>query len=267
MKKAKKILLMTSLVTSALVVTACGTNENKEEETVTKSIDDEKQGVAVGEINPSIPNNEKEITPDKSVETVIEKEAPLTSEPSKPSLADEKKSTPSSVTKKVEIKTVSLFDIKVDKDYKAEFHSGWKQAPSTPQQATIDGRGEGAVEEGEGILVVQNTKTNQSKLFTMKAENEAQLTPKFVEWIDDNHLYVIIGFSYGTVSKGGSLYEVNLDKNTVIPVIANLKDTEEIMSIKKNENGTFTYEKHIYDDENYNEGHIEKGTLPVSPTK
>lgn len=44
----------------------------------------------------------------------------------------------------------------------------------------------------------------------------------------------------------------------------NLKDNEEVTSVKPNKNGTFTYQKHIYDDENMTVGHFEEGTLPIT---
>ncbi len=37
------------------------------------------------------------------------------------------------------------------------------------------------------------------------------------------------------------------------------------MSIKSNGDGTFTYKKHIYEDDELNFGHVEEGI--ISPTK
>ena len=39
---------------------------------------------------------------------------------------------------------------------------------------------------------------------------ENDLTPKYVKWVDDNTLAVIIGFGYGTVQIGGNLYTYNI---------------------------------------------------------
>jgi len=79
----------------------------------------------------------------------------------------------------------------------------------------------------------------------------------------------IIGPAYGMVTTGGKLYELNIKDNVVMPVIENLGAREEIMSVKVNKDGTFTYEKHVYDTDQmeYDESHVEVGTLPIPPTK
>lgn len=163
-----------------------------------------------------------------------------------------------------------LFEIKVGANYdiaNANSHSGWKTSPDGLRQATIDGKGEHAFEEGEALLVIENLKTNKSTIYKLKDNSVAQNTPKYVEWIDENRLFVIVGFAHGTVTKGGRLYEMNLEDNTVIPVFEDLAVNEEIMSIKANDDGTFTYEKHVYVDESYSEGYVEEGTLPFPPAK
>ena len=67
--------------------------------------------------------------------------------------------------------------------------------------------------------------------------------------------------SYGMVTTGGDLYELNLETNT-LQLTMNLDDPkEEMMSITNNKNGTFTYKKHIYTDDNFNEGYEEEKTV------
>lgn len=165
----------------------------------------------------------------------------------------------------VKEKTPSHFDAKVETNYKANFHSGWKTSPRGIQQATIDGKGENASEEGEAVLVIKSLETNVPTIYKLKDNENGQYTPKVVEWIDENRVFVIIGYAYGMVTAGGNLYELNIKENIVTPVIENLTAREEIMSIKVNEDGTFTYQKHVYDNDNYNydETHIEEGKLPI----
>ncbi|MCM3709611.1 DUF4652 domain-containing protein [Sporosarcina luteola] len=163
-----------------------------------------------------------------------------------------------------------LFEIKVGANYdiaNANSHSGWKTSPDGLQRATIDGKGENAIEEGEALLIIENLKTNKSTIYKLKDNIDAQNTPKYVEWIDENRLFVIVGFAHGTVTKGGRLYEMNVEDNTVIPVFEDLTDKEEIMSIKANDDGTFTYEKHVYIDDVFSEGYVEEGTIPFPPDK
>ncbi|WP_252503105.1 DUF4652 domain-containing protein [Sporosarcina sp. Marseille-Q4943] len=159
-----------------------------------------------------------------------------------------------------------LFEIKVGANYDiadATSHSGWKTSPDGLQRATIDGKGEHAFEEGEALLVIENLKTNQSTIYRLKDNSDAQNTPKYVEWIDENRLFVIVGFAHGTVTKGGRLYEMNLEDNTVIPVFEDQAVNEEITSIKANADGTFTYEKYDV----FSESYVEEGTLPFPPAK
>jgi len=165
--------------------------------------------------------------------------------------------------------TPSQFEVKVETNYKADFHSGWKTSPDGLLQATIDGKGETASEEGEAVLVIENLETSVSTIYKLKDNELSQFTPKVVEWIDDNRVFVIIGYAHGMVTRGGKLYELNLKDNIVTPIIDDLTEREEIMSLTVNEDGTFTYQKHVYnnDDYNYDETHIEEETLPIPATK
>jgi hypothetical protein len=267
LKNTKKALLMTSLMTSAIVLTACGTAEEKPSNA-------QNQGITFGEYNPSAPENTKKTEPVESDTQIMKSEKEIVTDSKQthstttpPSVGKEKVTTTSTPTEKKEVQEASLFEVKEERNYQPDFHSGWKTAPTSSHEATIDGKGEEAIEEGYSELVVKNTSTNTSKIYSVINGEKLQVTPKYVDWIDNNRLYVIVGFPYGTVTKGGELYELNLTNDKVTAVITNLKDNEEIVSVKQNKDGTFTYQKHIYDDENFNEGHFEIGTLPDSPTK
>lgn len=164
-----------------------------------------------------------------------------------------------------EIITPAHFDVKIENNFNPTFHSPWQPSPSGNQQATIEGKGEQAGEEGEGILVIENLETEQSTIFKLKDNEERQYTPKKVEWIDEDRMFVIIGYAHGMVTVGGKLYELNIKENIVTPVITDLSLKEEIMSVKVNPDGTFTYEKHVYDTDvmDQSESHVEEGTLPI----
>ena len=58
---------------------------------------------------------------------------------------------------------------------------------------------------------------------------------------------------------------LDIKNNIVTPIIENLPEHEEIMAVKVNKNGTFTYKKHVYESEHYdhNESHIEERTIPI----
>jgi len=166
-------------------------------------------------------------------------------------------------------KTPFHFDTKVHLTYTAESHSGWIISPMGLKQATIDGRGEKASEEGEAVLVVQNLDPSETTIFKLKNNENGQYTPKQLAWIDDNRLLIIIGYAHGTVTTGGKLYELNVNDNVVKPVIEDLTIKEEITSVKVNKDGTFTYQKHVYDTDNFSshESHVEEETMTIPAAK
>jgi hypothetical protein len=249
LKKKKAVLFSTLLaISTATLLTGCNTSSNE--------TDAKTQGITYGEYNPSIPGHQKDIEKSKPDVTILSKEH-----------ASHKNSSSiprNQITEKKKSSFIPQFKVEEKRNFKPVFHSAWKTSPDSSYQATIEGRGDKAQEEGQGILVVQNKKTGVSKLFTLKGEYETQITPKYFEWIDENRMFVIVGPSYGTVSKGGKLYTLNISTNTVTPIIDDLKQGEEIISIKRTGYDEFIYEKHIYEDENMTKGHIEKYTLTIS---
>lgn len=172
--------------------------------------------------------------------------------------------TPSVFSKEKE-NTPSQFHAKVVTNYEVSFHSKWKKSPKGLQQATIDGKGESVSEEGEAVLIIENFKTKKTTIYQLKNNDLSQYTPKYIEWIDENRLFVIVGYAYGTVTTGGKLYVLNIKDNIVTPVIDDLLDNEEIMTVIVHKNNTFTYKKHVYDSEHYDdkESHIEEVTIPI----
>lgn len=251
MKKKKAVLFSTILaISTATLLTGCNTSS--------KETDSKTQGITYGEYNPSIPDNQKkDMEENKPDVTILSKEHT--------SNKNSSSSIPRNyITEKKKSSFIPQFKVEEKRNFKPVFHSAWITSPASTYQATIEGRGEKAQEEGQGILVIQNKKTGVSKLFTLKGESKTQLTPKYFEWIDENRMFVIVGPAYGTVSKGGKLYTLNISTNTVTPIIDDLKHGEEIVSIKRTGYDEFIYEKHVYEDENMTKWHIERYTLTIS---
>ncbi|MEK3979262.1 DUF4652 domain-containing protein [Psychrobacillus sp. FSL K6-2836] len=168
-----------------------------------------------------------------------------------------------------EVITPAHFDVKNESNYELTFHSPWIPSPNGKQQVTIEGIYAQAGEEGEDILVIENLETDESTIFKLKDNEHGQYTPKKVEWIDEDRMFVIIGNAYGMVTMGGKLYVLNIKDNIVSPIITDLPPKEEIMTVKVNQDGTFTYEKHVYDTDamEQSESHVEEGTLPIPEFK
>ena len=151
-------------------------------------------------------------------------------------------------------------------NYTPSSHSPWVPSPYGTYRATIEGRGEQAGEEGIGALVIENMETKDSWIFKLVEEEPyGQYTPKEVAWIDESRLFVIIGYAYGTVTAGGKLYVLDIEKNEVKPIITDLTNKEEVMSVQVNNDGTYTYQLHVYDTDamDGSESHIEEKTLPL----
>ncbi|CAM5202359.1 hypothetical protein UACE39S_06914 [Ureibacillus acetophenoni] len=134
-------------------------------------------------------------------------------------------------------------------------------SPLNTKRAILHGRAGDF--EGLNRLVIEDLETGKFTIYKYRYEGE-QNTPKDIEWIDEERLFVIIGYGYGTITKGGSLYILNVEDHSITPVFENIFENngkEEIMSIEANGDGTFTYKKHIYDDAEFNVGHIEEGSI------
>ncbi|XMB66035.1 DUF4652 domain-containing protein [Mycoplasmatota bacterium zrk1] len=56
-------------------------------------------------------------------------------------------------------------------------------------------------------------------------------TVKDIEWLDEDNLLLVIGYAYGTVTKGGNLYRFNLIDKELRLIDNNLEDSSEIIDI------------------------------------
>ena len=148
-------------------------------------------------------------------------------------------------------------------DFEPAFATPWKPSPDASKEVTIEGRGETASEEGEGILVVKDSTTNVSTLYSLSQFDEHESTFKYVTWIDEHRLFVIIGFAYGTVSQGGDLYILDIDTNT-LSLAMEAGENEEFVSIALQWDGITFYFKKFIHDENFEDGRYEEGKFTLS---
>lgn len=102
-----------------------------------------------------------------------------------------------------------------------------------------------------GELHVYNIDTKEKETIINRIDIGNQDTVKKVEWLDDRYLLTIIGYGYGTVSRGGSLYMVDTNDNSLKLLIAPEEERTEIMDFYiTDEKITIIYAKH---DEDYME--------------
>lgn len=119
-----------------------------------------------------------------------------------------------------------------------------KKSPDGSILATVIGKGENAQEEGIAsiLLIYKNREESIIKL----TDNTRQLTPKLVEWKDNDELYVIVGYGYGTVTTGGDLFTLNINTMEVKPLYIGEKCKREVSNIKIIDQGLQLY-VNVYD--------------------
>jgi uncharacterized protein YxeA len=145
------------------------------------------------------------------------------------------------------------------------FHTPWLSSPNGSLQVTLEGLGEQGAEEGIGKLIVKDTKTNDYTLYLLNTEQDVQATAKDFVWIDENRLFITIGYPYGHVAVGGALYELNLQTGDLTPIISELTKYEGISEIKRLSNERYAYRKFVYDNDEMdsNQSHVEEGLIDI----
>lgn len=145
---------------------------------------------------------------------------------------------------------------------KIELNTPWETSPLGKLEATVEGKGEKAEEEGYSHIIIKDKKSGTLIKLTLENETKNQLTAKALAWIDENHMFVILGEPFGTVSMGGEIYELNIINGDTSLYLDTTSLKEEFTSIHKTSDG-FKYEKFIYDDSNFIKGHIETGIFKL----
>lgn len=105
-----------------------------------------------------------------------------------------------------------------------EFGTPWKSNANGNMAVAIEGRGPEAIEEGLGFVCLKN---NDEVKFLFVDKEDAGISPKYVEWYDNDNFLVYMVGSYGRVFSGGALYMINV--NDMKPkLIYKAKENEEI---------------------------------------
>ncbi|MEK6266260.1 MAG: DUF4652 domain-containing protein, partial [Clostridium sp.] len=140
------------------------------------------------------------------------------------------------------------------------FKMVWANSLNGKKSAAIDTMPEKNVDFGIHVIYVKDIKTNK----TVKYEviKDPQSTIRNIDWWDNEHLIVVTGFPYGTVSYGSDVY--SLDVNTdVFTTLYQIKDQkQQITSVKKVKNDLIL-QLLIYEDDNYNTSHKAEGKMTL----
>ena len=144
----------------------------------------------------------------------------------------------------------------LDNTSQMKFNTPWKNSAGGSYSACIEGKGNSAQEEGQGSIIVKSGE----KIYSFEIESSTEISPRYLEWADNKNIFVIIGSSHGTVSKGGDLYMLNVDSNEVALLIKTPSKKQQIMSAQKSGNN-INLKVNVYDDDAYNKSHVENWVI------
>lgn len=130
----------------------------------------------------------------------------------------------------------------------------WQESKNNKFSAAIKGRGNNGEEEGVGTICV---KDKENKIWNIKVKNDKQDTPKNLLWLDDENILVVIGHAYGTVSKGGDLYNINVKTNKISEIYKRKDLKKEVVSVKK-EDEFLVLNMNVFEDDNFSKSHKEE---------
>lgn len=189
--------------------------------------------------------------------------------PTEPETPVEKEAEPKEETPKASV-TLSVTSSSVAEG-DVTFYMPWEASKGGKYEATIDGKGENGIEEGQGTLVVKEKATGKLTKYELNKDSipsdlyntdPHNITLKEVEWGNNDTLYVVVGQAYGTVTKGGNIFSMKVGDNTLNMMHEKLPVGQEMTQLSVSGN-TLSYKKHIYDDEAMMNGHFEEGSMAI----
>jgi hypothetical protein len=160
----------------------------------------------------------------------------------------------------------------LDKQYKPSNNTPWEYSETKKFSATVEGRGKTSKDEGVATIVVKEQKTGEQWAFSLLENEIQQMSPRFIHWVDDENLLVIVGLANGHASLGGQLYMLNINSlettNADRENKANLQNGSVIMKVAStkilsNKQLEITVEVSVYDDDIKNNYHVENRTIIV----
>lgn len=129
----------------------------------------------------------------------------------------------------------------------------WKKSPDNDYSACVEG-GPLNVDFGIRKIYLKNLKNNKLTGFSINQTASNQNTPMFLEWWSDSkYILIILGNAYGTASKGGSVYALDISTGIAYNVYT-AAYKEQVKDIKVGNAGV-TCDILVYDDKNFTKYH------------
>ncbi|MEG1870559.1 MAG: DUF4652 domain-containing protein [Peptostreptococcaceae bacterium] len=121
--------------------------------------------------------------------------------------------------------------VEVPTSTKLTFNTPFMATENKQYVASIEGKGETAIEEGPGKIYIKDTVANKMYEYSVKDTN-SQDSPLSISWYDDNNLMIVHGSAYGTLVNGSNIVVVNVTTGEQI-LIATAGEKEGYKSIEK----------------------------------
>jgi len=138
----------------------------------------------------------------------------------------------------------------VSMDKKLTFNTPFIATADGKYEASVEGKGEKAIEEGTGILYIKDTSTNKMYEYTA-TEKESQQSPLSISWYDDTHIMIVHGLGYGRLVNGERIIILDVTTGEQM-LIATAKDKERFVSITR-ENNSLILKYVLYVDDMMND--------------
>lgn len=142
-----------------------------------------------------------------------------------------------------------------------EFNAPWKTSANELLSASVMDKGSEAQEEGIGKIGVKNNKTKEMWQFSV-VEDAKQYSPKYLEWWDDENILLIYGLGFGTTTRGGDLYLMDINTGKVTLIYSTNSKAAEVTKASR-VNNDIQLLINVYDDDSFmtEKSHRESGII------
>lgn len=137
-------------------------------------------------------------------------------------------------------------------------------SPDNKRRAMIYGKGYEIQEEGYSKVILQDL--IKDEYYIIEANDIGkQITVKSVLWKDNNSILAIIGMAYGTVTKGGNLYNLNLNTKEISLIYETKDKKTEVTKIEKINDGEYYIFLNEYTDNDLTKSKTYQEKIKISP--
>ncbi len=149
----------------------------------------------------------------------------------------------------------------IAKEALPNFEMNWKSSVDGKNSAAIDTTGVKGVDFGIHAVYIKNIKTNEIVKYEV-INLEAQYTPRNIEWWDNEHLIIVTGIGYGTISYGSDVYSLDINTGKFSNLYQVKDEKYQILEVKKVKNDLIL-KLLIYEDDTYSAFHNGVGKMTL----